>query len=272
MSSKTIVILGGGVGGLVAANELRRHLRREHRIVLVEKNPQHAFAPSFLWLMTGDREPEQITRPVRDLVRPGVEVIQAEAGVIDLPSRRVETSTQTLTYDYLIVALGTELVPETIPGLAEAAYTFYTYDGTLKLRDALQTFNGGTVAVVVSALPYKCPGAPHEGAMLIADLFRKRGLRDKVEMHLFTPEPQPMGVAGPELGNAVKGMLEERGVAFHPLHKLTAVNPQNRELSFEGMDAIRYDLRPSRHIAAHRLCVNRGWQMKRAGCPWSATR
>ncbi len=242
MRSKTTVILGGGVGGLVAANELRRHLPREHRVVLVEKNAQHTFAPSFLWLMTGDREPEQITRPVRDLVRPGVEVIQAEARAIDPPSRRVETGAGAFDYDYLIVALGTELVPETIPGLAEAAHTFYTYDGTLKLRDALQTFTGGTVAVVVSALPYKCPGAPHEGAMLIADVFRKRGLRDKVEMHLFTPEPQPMGVAGPELGNAVKGMLEERGIAFHALHKLTAVNPQARELSFEGKESVGYDL------------------------------
>ena len=77
------------------------------------------------------------------------------------------------------------------------------------------------MAVVVSALPYKCPGAPHEGAMLIADFFRRRGLRDRVEVHLFTPEPQPMPVAGPVLGDAVRQMLEAKGIAFHPLHKLT---------------------------------------------------
>lgn len=242
MSSKTIMILGGGVGGMVAANELRRHLPREHRIVLLEKDTQHAFAPSFLWLMTGDRQPEQIVRPVRGLVRSGVEVIQAEARAIDLANRRVETSAQAFDYDYLIVAPGTELAPETIPGLAEAAHTFYTFDGTKKLRDSLQTFTGGTVALVVSALPYKCPGAPHEGAMLIADFFRKRGLRDKVDMHLFTPEPQPMPVAGPQLGNAVKQMIEEKGIAFHPLHKLTKVNPQARELSFEEKESVRYDL------------------------------
>ena len=242
MAGQTIAILGGGVGGLVAANELRRRLPGEHRIVLVEKNAQHAFAPSFLWLMTGDRKPEQITCPVRQLVRPGVEVMQAEARGIDLRARHIETTEDGVTYDYLVIALGAELAPEVIPGLADAAHTFYTFDGAKKLRDALQAFAGGTVAVVVSAMPYKCPGAPPEGAMLIADSFRKRGLRDKVEVHLFTPEPQPMPVAGPTLGDAVKQMLEAKGIAFHPLHKLAAVDPHKRELRFEGREPFEYDL------------------------------
>jgi sulfide:quinone oxidoreductase len=242
MAAKTILILGGGVGGLIAVNELRRRLPQEHRIVLVEKNALHTFAPSFLWLMTGERVVEQITRPVRHLVRPGVEVIQAEVRDIDLSRRFVQADTRRLTYDYLIISLGAELAPEVIPGLAEGAHTFYTLDGTVKLRDALRVFDGGRVAVVVSALPYKCPGAPPEGAMLIADLFTRRRLRDKVDLHLFTPEPQPMPVAGPLLGGAVRQMLETKGVTFHPLHKLTAVDPQSRELFFEGKEPVRYDL------------------------------
>ena len=231
-AGKSIVILGGGIGGLVAANDLRRLLPREHRVVLVEKNPQHAFAPSFLWLMVGDRRPEQIVRPVRSLASQGVEIVEAEARGIDLQNRRVETSSGPLSYDYLILALGAELAPEAIPGLNEAAHTYYTFDGATKLRDALREFKGGTVAGVVSALPYKCPGAPHEGAMLIADYLRRRGLGGKFEVHLFTPEPQPMPVAGPVLGEAVRQMLQQRAVAFHPSHKL----------AFDGGEPFGYDL------------------------------
>jgi sulfide:quinone oxidoreductase len=242
MSDKTIVILGGGVGGLVTANELRRLLPQEHRIVLVERNSDHFFAPSFLWLMTGDRRSEQISRDLRQLVRPGVEVILADVQTIDLNSRTVHTSDRSINYDYLIIALGAELAPEILPGLAEGSHTFYTFEGAEKLHHALQAFDGGKVAVVVSALPYKCPGAPHEGAMLIADTFRRRGLREKVDIHLFTPEAQPMPVAGPVLGEAVKSMLQEKEVAFHPQHKLTRVDPARRELLFEGQDPVQYDL------------------------------
>ena len=66
-----------------------------------------------------------------------------------------------------------QLAPEALPGLAEAGHTFYTLEGAERLHAALESFTGGTVAVVVSALPYKCPGAPHEGAMLLGDYFRQ---------------------------------------------------------------------------------------------------
>jgi sulfide:quinone oxidoreductase len=242
MGGKSIVILGGGVGGLVVANELRRVLSREDRIVLIEKNRRHAFAPSFLWLMTGDRRPEQISRDVRQLVHRGVELLQAEVRAIDLTRRHVETTDGPLTYDFLVVALGAELAPDSVPGLTESAQTFYTFDGALKLRTVLRNFSEGKIAIVVAALPFKCPAAPYEGAMLIADLFQRRGLRNKVDLHLFTPEPLPMPVAGPELGNAVRKMVEDRGITFHPLRKLTEVNPATHTISFEEKESFAYDM------------------------------
>jgi sulfide:quinone oxidoreductase len=242
MAGKTVLILGGGTGGIVAANELRKLLAPEHRIVLMEKEAQHAFAPSFLWLMTGARAPGQVVRDVRQMVRHGVEVLVEQAEAIDLANRSVTASSQTLSYDYLIVSLGAELALEMIPGLMETAHTFYTFDGAIKLHAALRDFGGRSIATVVSSIPYKCPGAPHEGAMLIADLLRRGGLRNKVSLHLFTPEPQPMPVAGPVLGAAVNKMLEASGITFHPLHKLLSVDASTRELRFEGQPPLTPDL------------------------------
>ena len=242
MTGKTILILGGGVGGIVAANELRLRLPRFHRVIIVEKDQDHAFAPSFLWLMTGDRRPERIVTPVSRLVRKGVEVVHAGVTAIDIAGRQVNTTQGTLAYDYLVIALGAQLAPEAIPGLKEGAYSFYTFEETIRLRDALSQFKGGIVALVVSSLPYKCPGAPHEAAMLIEDYFRGRGLLDKVQVQLYTPEPQPMPVAGSQLGEAVTQMLTSKGIAFHPLHKLISVDPQNYMLSFDGKEPVSYDI------------------------------
>ena len=240
--AKTILILGGGIGGQVVANELRRRLPRQHRVTVIERELRHTFAPSFLWVMTGDRRPEQVARDLRELVRPGVEVRQGNVRVIDLANRQVKFDEDSVAYDYLVIALGAELAPDAIPGLAAGAHTFYTLAGATRLRAALDDVKIGTVAVVVSALPYKCPGAPHEAAMLLVDFFRRRGRGDSVSVHLFTPEPQPMPVAGPALGDAVRQMLEQRNIGFHPSYKLTAVKADTRELLFEGKPPVNYEL------------------------------
>ena len=240
--SKHVVILGGGVGGQVVANELRRRIPEEHRITVVERQTQHAFAPSFLWVMTDTRRPERVARDVRGRLRRGIDFVRAEVTRIDVAARSVATTGPTIAYDRLVIALGAELAPERIPGLSEAAHTFYTLDGAVRLREGLEALNEGTIAIVVSALPYKCPAAPYEAAMLMADFFRRHGRRRQVDIHVFTPESQPMPVGGPALGKAVHGMLAERDISFHPLHALTAVQPASRTLAFEGMTPIPYDL------------------------------
>lgn len=264
--TSTTLVLGGGIGGMVAANEIRRHLPSGHRVVLVEKNAHHAFAPSFLWLMTGDREPHQIRKPLAGLLRRGVELVQAEVIDIDPVQLKVSTSAAEIAYDHLVVALGANLAPGAIPGLAEASQTFFTFEGATQLRDTLKNFPGGRIAVVVSAMPYKCPGAPHEGAMLMADYFRRRGLSSKVKIDLFTPESQPMPVAGPQLGEAVRGMLHAKGIDFHPLHKLTSVDPSVREMSFDNGVRVGYDLlvavpphRAPRAVVEAGLTNQAGW-------------
>jgi sulfide:quinone oxidoreductase len=145
-------------------------------------------------------------------------------------------------YDYLVIALGAELAPEGIPGLAQAGETFYHLAGAEKLAREIRAFEGGTVAVVVAGTPFKCPSAPHEAALLLEHYFRRKGIRHRVRMHLFTPEPLPMPTAGPEMGNLLKQVDESHGIAIHLRHRLTSVDGARRELVFEGGGKAPFDL------------------------------
>jgi len=216
MSGKTVVVLGGGTGGVVAARRLRRRLDDADRVVLVERNAEYRFAPSYLWVMTGARRPEQVARDLARLGRRGIEVHRAEVLEIDPAHRRVKTSEAELDYDALVVSLGAELAPGDLPGFSEGAHNIYTLEGALHSGAALARFEGGHVVVLVSSLPYKCPAAPYETAFLVEAMLRRRGVRDGCRIDVYTPEPQPMPTAGPVLGEALREMLTERGIGFHP--------------------------------------------------------
>src|SRR3990172_13135052 len=203
MGGRKVVVLGGGVGGLTAANELRRLLGPQHRVVLIEQEREHRFAPSFLWVMTGARRREQVTLELSTIVHSGVELIQAQVQSIDPERKAVVAGGTEHRYDALVVALGAELDPASFPGYTDAVHGFFDLDGAAGLADALRAFAGGRVIVAVTALPYKCPAAPYEAALLIEDHLRRRGVRERSEIVVFTPEPQPMPVAGPVLGAAV---------------------------------------------------------------------
>ena len=92
MAAQTVVVLGGGVGGLVVANELRKKLGEEHRVVLVDREGRHIFTPSFLWLMTGDRRPEKSVRDLAPLERKGIEVVKGGKVLHRVVPLVVETS------------------------------------------------------------------------------------------------------------------------------------------------------------------------------------
>jgi len=210
--------------------------------VLVEREAAFVFAPSLLWLMTGDRAADKISRPLARLERKGIELIRGEIQKIDADRREVVVDGRVIAGDYLVIALGAELAPETIPGLAEAGHNFYTLAGAESLRDALARFTGGRLVVLTAAPAYKCPAAPYEAAMLLEHACRKRKLRDKTQLDLFAAEPGPMGVAGPDVSKGVRQMVEDKGIGYHPEHQVAEVDPVARRLKFKNGVEASYDL------------------------------
>lgn len=264
MPAQTILILGGGIGGIVAANRLRRRLHRKHAIIVVDREPTFALAASFLWVMTGDRKPEQVSRPLARLERKGIEVLHGQVERVAPERREAVVDGRTIRADHLVLALGAEHTPGAIPGLAEAGLTFCTLDGAIRLRDALDQVRTGRIAVLTAAPAYKCPAAPYEAAMLIDGVLRRRALRHAVEVVLHSAEPGPMGVAGPAATAAVRMMVEQKGIAYRPEHQVAHV--EARRVHFTDGDTLDFDLlayvppiRPPGALASSGLVDDGGW-------------
>jgi sulfide:quinone oxidoreductase len=242
MAGQTIMVLGGGIGGVVAATRLRQYLSPEHKVVLIERDSRHVFPPSLLWLMVGARRSRQISRSLSGLERKGVTVVHGTIESISPESRVVRVDGRELAADYLVVALGAELAPETVPGLGEAGYNFYTLEGAKRLRDARLAVREGRVVVLVGGLPFKCPAAPYEAALLLEADCRERGLAGRARVDIYTPEPGPMPVAGPEVSAQLRAMVEAHGIGYHPNHAVTRVDGAKRRIVFANGAEAGYDL------------------------------
>jgi len=170
--SRTALVLGAGLGGMVAAQTLRRLLPKEERVVVVEREERHVFPPSLLWLMVGSRSVEAISRPVEHAARAGIELVRGEVKAIDPAAKSATVDGRIVRGDALVVALGAEYSPQAIAGLAESGLCIYTLAGATAIREALQRFRGGRLAVLTAAPAYKCPAGPYEAALLVANFLR----------------------------------------------------------------------------------------------------
>jgi sulfide:quinone oxidoreductase len=241
MNSNEVLILGGGSGGLATAGRLKELLGDKINITVIDKQRSFVMGFSLLRVMTGEKTEQEVTVPKEKVSQKGIKFINTEVNRIDVNNGIVRTDQGEFVYDYLVVALGAELAPEKIPGF-ESAFHMYTLEDAKKLRDALSSFRGGSIRLVVSSTPFKCPPAPYEAAMLIDDHLRNKGLRDKSDIQIFTPEPQPMPIAGPEVGNTVVSMLNEKGIGFHSNTKVSLIDGSSKQIVFENGSREKYDL------------------------------
>ena len=241
MAGETVVILGGGTGGLVAANRLRRLLPKEQRVILVDRTYVYSFAPSYTRVMLGQTTGRRISRDLRWLEKKGIEFKQAEITGIDAANKRVLLDSGQVSYDYLVIALGAQYSAEEIEGLGRV-WTYYHLEGAEGLQEHLPTFEGGLIRVVVSALPYKCPPAPYEGALLLEDYFRKRKMREKVEISVHTPETLPLSVMGDEIGTRIVEMLRQRDISFTGGAQLQSVDHDEKLLRFTDDSTAVWDM------------------------------
>lgn len=208
-----VVILGGGFGGLAAANELRGLLDAGDEITLVDRSDRFFMGFAKLWDLARARPLGEGTAPLARLEGRGVRYVQADITGIDPAGRTVATSAGTLEADALIVALGAPGAPAHLDLLAgPRAHDLYDAAQLPAIHGALDALDGGRVLVAILGGPLKCPPAPYEAALIVDERLRARGVRDAVTVTVSTFQPATLPVAGPDASRFVATHLADRGV------------------------------------------------------------
>jgi sulfide:quinone oxidoreductase len=191
---KQIVILGGGTGGTMMANRLRRRFDAlQAEIHVVDLDDLHVYQPGLLFVPFGLARPSEIVRPRRRQLHGGIAFHESAVDAVDLDRETVSLADGTrLPYDVLVVATGAQLLPDETEGLTgdgwnERAFTFYTPSGAAALAAGLERFDGGQLVVNLIDMPIKCPVAPLEFAFLADWYLRERGVRERTELVYATP-------------------------------------------------------------------------------------
>lgn len=228
------MILGAGTGGTLVANRLRRLYDSEAaEIVVVDRDDDHVYQPGLLFVPFGLADPNEIVRSRREQLHDGIDFREAGIDRVDTAANEVRLSDGTvLGYDVLVVATGATLAfGETEglggPGWGETVSTFYTLPGALDLCHALERFDGGRIVVNVVDMPVKCPVAPLEFCFLADWYFRRRGIRDRVELTYVTP--LDAAFTKPVAARTLAGLLADKDI-----HLVTEFNTGTVEAAPSG--------------------------------------
>ncbi|KAA3664042.1 MAG: NAD(P)/FAD-dependent oxidoreductase [Chloroflexi bacterium] len=245
---KKLLILGAGTAGTILANKLSHLLNRnEWKITIVDQNETHYYQPGFLFIPFGIYGENDVIKPKRDYIPPGVEMILSEIELIEPDKNQVKIAkdNRILKYDYLIVATGTHPRPDETPGLTDeewrkSIFDFYTYDGAVALAKHLRTWQGGRLVLNIMELPFKCPVAPLEFIFLADWYFTQRGIRDKVDLTLVTPLPGAF--TKPRAASLLGNTLEDKNINLVPEFYPERVDADRKILVSYEEEEVPYDL------------------------------
>jgi sulfide:quinone oxidoreductase len=243
---RRVLILGGGTGGTITANRLRRMLPSSVDITVVDSTPGHVYQPGLLFVPFGLADADELVRPRAEQLHRGIQYVPATVDRVDIARRQVWLEGgQSMPYDVLVVATGAVLMPEeteglVAPGWGTNIFTFYSIDGARALAPALADFTAGRIVVNVVDMPIKCPVAPLEFCFLADWFLREKGVRDDVELTYVTPLDGAFTkpVASRRLGE----LLEQKGINVVTEFNTGSVDHETgRLMSYDGRE-VEFDL------------------------------
>ena len=240
-----ILVVGGGTGGTILANNLARRLAGEIRagkaaITMLSASERHMYQPGLLYVAFGQMTPDQLYRDQASLLESSIDFHVDPAVQFQLDRKQVKTrSGRIFEYDILVIATGSRIVPDEVPGLTEGAELFYTEETALKMFKRLREFKGGQVGIVVG-VPHKCPIAPVEIVFSLHDFFKSRGIRDKVKIKYHYPLNRIHTIEN--VAKWAKPEFDRMGVEYETLFNVKEVDVKNRIVKSEEGTDFAYDL------------------------------
>jgi len=244
--TERVVIVGGGTGGSVLANDLADRLEPELdagdvEVTLVNDGPDHVYKPVWLYVPFGQREPADGRRRLDELVDDAVDLRIDRVTDVDTDAKRLQFGDgPAVDYDRLVLATGSTLEPERIPGLAEGGHDYYSESGAVALREELLEFTEGELVLSVIGTPHMCPAAPLEFVFMADDWFRQRGLREDVDITYTYPIQRVHG--NPHIAEWAKPIMDERDIDVETFFNAESVDADAETItSMEGTE-LDYDL------------------------------
>lgn len=236
-----VLILGGGFGGLAAANEIRNNLTSSQvKITVIDKKDWFMVGFAKLWIINGTRTFENSIESLNQLIKKEINFLKEEIIQIDLQNKQIKTTTKTLSYDFLIIAMGAVLAPEKIPGLSENGMNIYDHNQLTEIHKKIKNMRSGNIAISIMGMPYKCPPAPFEASLLIDSMLRDAGVRESIQIHFYSPAPITLPAAGPEISKKILSLINSENIIFHDSCKIKSV--EKNKLIFQNGEEVIFDL------------------------------
>jgi sulfide:quinone oxidoreductase len=224
-----VLIVGGGFGGVVAAERLAKELSDDHQITLVSRSRRFVFYPALVRLAFGKCQPEDVSFDLREgMLQRRVNFIEAEVARIDPIERKVTIAhgevEGRLTYDYLIFALGRRLATERIKGFYEHAHHLLSVEKALRFSKAIAEFHEGT-AVIGQCAGARLPVPVYETAFALSRLLEARGERERTKITIVSPDPPDLQLADSNVTIALREALSTHDIEFRadfPINRVTS--------------------------------------------------
>ena len=240
-----VLILGGGFGGVVAAETLATNLSHPHQVTLVSREDRFLFYPALVRLAFGECDIADISFDLRKAMTDrGVRFIKAEVARIS-PGYRHATLAHgevegKMPYDYLIFALGRRLATEKVTGFYEHANHLLAPEAALKFGEAVASFHKGH-AIIGNCSEAKLPIPVFETAFALSRRLQERGERKACRITVINPNMASLEeFGGRELATKLYRTLEEHGIEYVADFPVSAVTAQEVR-TFDG-HILAYDL------------------------------